>query len=1048
LPEILKWTSPTILLKAQLIRGRLALQHHFINHRMTDFNPLDYPCCLSVPLRLVESDWAAHVPFAMFLIDALRPQSIVELGTLDGVSYCAFCQAVRELKLGTRCHAITDRQSDQQSHDTDAMLKDLREHHDPLYEGFSTLTESTFDQALAHFEDGTIDLLHVDDRQDYAQLRQLLESWLPKMSRSGVMLFHGIGLRESGFGVWKLWEELKPLYPYFEFTHERGLGLITTGDALPQGLRPLMEASEQEAALIRQFFAQLGQRLKVGLEKEQSDERERKTNSLVQKSETAREKLRKELAARERTIDSLSTELAAKEGYLRDILNSRAWRWVRRYWEIRQRYAPSLTGVVRRTLSINRAALKVEEIVKQPQIDPAYASLTLLPGLKPAEPGILLGDSSPVAQLHKADIICFSIIDWEFRYQRPQQLMSQFAAHGHRVFYIRLDQFLSDASAPRFSIKKLKENLYEIKLAALRHQWVNLETVERANAEALLSSLAELRRALHIDEAIGYVQIPSWAHVALAARERWGWHIIYDCMDEWRDFPGLGQAVAEIEPQMVEGCDLLVVTAAALYEKWRTSARSMLLARNAVDYDFYAEHYQQNSLLADARHPVIGYFGAIADWFDVELMTEVARRRPQYTFVLLGGVFDVDIRELESLPNVRLLGQRPYEEMPQYLYHFDVCLIPFKVNSITEATDPVKMYEYLSAGKAVVSVALSELEPFRDYLYLAHDREDFLVQLDRAVAENDPEKVAERRRFASSNTWPQRYVSIINALEATTPRASIIVVAYNNLALTRLCLESILRHTEYLNYEIIVVDNNSSDGTQDYLRRVAAEDSRVRIILNSQNEGFARANNQGVAMSTGQRLVLLNNDTIVSPGWLSRLLRHLEDPRVGMVGPVTNFAGNEARIEVSYKTYTEMLTFAREHTHLHDGQAADIYVLAMFCVALRRETYEMTGPLDEQFRIGMFEDDDYAQRIRAAGLRVVCAADVFVHHFGQAAFKKLIRDGRYEELFDENRRRYEAKWHLKWTPHRHGPLDFKQRGDAPAPVVEVFRDNGSYRERS
>jgi len=1015
---------------------------------MTDFNPLDYPCCLSSPLRLVSSPGAAHVPFAMFLVDALRPQTIVELGTLSGVSYCAFCQAVKELKLATRCYAVNDRQSFKQSRDTNDPFKDLREHHDPLYAGFSTLIEGAFDQALAHFEDGTIDLLHIDARQDYAQVKHLFESWLPKLSQSGVMLFHDTGLRESGLGVWKLWEELKPLYSHFEFTHEHGLGLIIKDDALPHRLRPLVKADEQEAALIRQFFAQLGQRLKVRLEKERSDELAQKTSSLVRESQAARDKLRKELSARERTIDSLSTELAAKEGYLQDILNSRAWRWVRRYWEIRQRYTPSLKSVFRRTLSAGRDALKVEGIVKGPGIDPAYASLTLLPGLKPTESDALHGDASPVAQLHKADVICFSIIDWEFRYQRPQQLMSQFAAHGHRVFYIRLDHFLSDASAQLFHIKKLKENLYEIKLAALRHQWVNLETIEGANAEALVSSLAELRRELHIDEAISYVQIPSWANVALATRERWGWHIIYDCMDEWKDFPGLGQGVAEIEPQMVEGCDLLVVTAAALYEKWRTRARTIVLARNAVDYDFYAEHYQQNSLLADAPRHVIGYFGAIAGWFDVELMTEVARRRPQYTFVLLGGVFDVDIRELESLPNVRVLGQRPYEEMPQYLYHFDVCLIPFKVNSITESTDPVKMYEYLSAGKPVVSVALSELEPFRDHLYLAHDREDFLVQLDRAVAENDAEKVAERRRFASSNTWPQRYRSILNALEAVIPRASLIVVAYNNLALTRLCIESILRHTEYHNYEIIVVDNNSSDGTQSYLRRLADEHSRVRILLNSENEGFARANNQGVAMSTGQYLVLLNNDTVVPPGWLSRLLRYLQDPGVGMVGPVTNFAGNEARIEVSYRTYAEMLTFAREHTQLHDGQAADIEVLAMFCVALRRETYEMMGPLDEQFRIGMFEDDDYAQRIRAAGLRVVCAADVFVHHFGQAAFKKLIKDGRYEELFDENRRRYEAKWNLKWTPHKHGPLDFKQTGYAPAPVVEVFQDNGNHLERA
>jgi GT2 family glycosyltransferase len=100
-------------------------------------------------------------------------------------------------------------------------------------------------------------------------------------------------------------------------------------------------------------------------------------------------------------------------------------------------------------------------------------------------------------------------------------------------------------------------------------------------------------------------------------------------------------------------------------------------------------------------------------------------------------------------------------------------------------------------------------------------------------------------------------------------------------------------------------------------------------------------------------------------------------------------------------------------------------MLAMFCVAFRRRTYEQVGPLDEQFGIGMFEDDDYAMRIKAHGLRVICAADVFVHHFGQAAFKKLIESGQYNPLFDENRRRYETKWNVEWVPHKHAPLKFK-----------------------
>jgi len=104
----------------------------------------------------------------------------------------------------------------------------------------------------------------------------------------------------------------------------------------------------------------------------------------------------------------------------------------------------------------------------------------------------------------------------------------------------------------------------------------------------------------------------------------------------------------------------------------------------------------------------------------------------------------------------------------------------------------------------------------------------------------------------------------------------------------------------------------------------------------------------------------------------------------------------------------------------------------MFCVAFLRSTYDRIGPLDEQFGIGMFEDDDYAMRIKAEGLRVICAADVFVHHFGQAAFKKLIEGGQYNPLFDENRRRYEAKWNVEWIPHKHAQLKFEPLAAARA----------------
>jgi GT2 family glycosyltransferase len=249
------------------------------------------------------------------------------------------------------------------------------------------------------------------------------------------------------------------------------------------------------------------------------------------------------------------------------------------------------------------------------------------------------------------------------------------------------------------------------------------------------------------------------------------------------------------------------------------------------------------------------------------------------------------------------------------------------------------------------------------------------------------------------------------------PQVSIVVVTLDGLVFSRLCLESLLANTPTSDYEVIVVDNGSTDGTVDYLSQVARRDGRVSVARNERNVGFAAATNRGIAVARGAILVLLNNDTIVSDGWLARVVNHLADPRVGLLGAVTNRAGNEAEIEVPYRTYGELQRFARDHMHAHSGEVFDIRTVTMFCAALRRDVWNTIGPLDERFEVGLFEDDDYAMRARQAGYRVVCAEDVFVHHFGQASIGRLGPTGEYGSVFHANRARWEAKWGLSWQPY-------------------------------
>jgi GT2 family glycosyltransferase len=251
--------------------------------------------------------------------------------------------------------------------------------------------------------------------------------------------------------------------------------------------------------------------------------------------------------------------------------------------------------------------------------------------------------------------------------------------------------------------------------------------------------------------------------------------------------------------------------------------------------------------------------------------------------------------------------------------------------------------------------------------------------------------------------------------EKSVANASIIMVTFDNLVISRLSLETLLAYTG--DCEIVVVDNGSSDGTVGYLKELSARNPRVRPFFNAQNVGFARATNQGIAAARGDVLVLLNNDALVPPGWLSRLVGYLDGENVGAVGPVTNRIGNEAQLDVACRTYGDFLDVAAKVAATRAGTAFDIPTLTMFCFAIRRKIFEQIGQIDERFAVGTLEDDDYSLRLKQAGLRLLCAEDVFVYHFGEASFGKLVTDGSYARLLLENKKRFEQKWNRPWAPY-------------------------------
>jgi hypothetical protein len=221
-----------------------------------------YPIVFDRPRRIAAYPfWVEHIPFAFFLIDCLRPRLLVELGVQSGNSFNAFCQAVKTLGAGTKCYGVDTWKGDEHTGSYDAAIfADLQAYQQREYGEFASLLQMPFDQALPYFSDGSVDLLHIDGYHTYEAVRQDFDTWLPKMSDRGVILFHDIAVRERGFGVWRLWEEISAKYPSLAFHHGYGLGVLAVGACIPEDFRFLF-AEFQADAFYHQLFFRLGNHL-------------------------------------------------------------------------------------------------------------------------------------------------------------------------------------------------------------------------------------------------------------------------------------------------------------------------------------------------------------------------------------------------------------------------------------------------------------------------------------------------------------------------------------------------------------------------------------------------------------------------------------------------------------------------------------------------------------------------------------------------------------------------------------------------------------------
>lgn len=239
---------------------------------------------------------------------------------------------------------------------------------------------------------------------------------------------------------------------------------------------------------------------------------------------------------------------------------------------------------------------------------------------------------------------------------------------------------------------------------------------------------------------------------------------IYHCIDDISQEPYTARHGARLEKEAVVKADVVTVTAHQLRRIYEKDNPHIHILHNAVDIATFRRSFERKLErpveFANKKNKIIGFTGNLDHVrIDYPLLKSVALAHPDKTVVLVGPINSREIYDLgiDKLPNVILTGSKPHEELPAYLQHFDCALIPFLCNKLTESIYPLKINEYLAAGKAVISTSFSEdIKSFEDYIYLAKDQDDFLQLIDVAIAENDTRLVEARIAVALKNTWEAR----------------------------------------------------------------------------------------------------------------------------------------------------------------------------------------------------------------------------------------------------------------------------------------------------
>lgn len=380
---------------------------------------------------------------------------------------------------------------------------------------------------------------------------------------------------------------------------------------------------------------------------------------------------------------------------------------------------------------------------------------------------------------YKLDILCISSTRWNYLWQRPQQIMSRlsknnrvlFFDHSFPVDYLQIREKINNPQLWAKQLKKIHSNLWVFSAIHLhegmKHYITNKNlSLKEYNYQIKEHALQYLIKKLNFKNPIIISNIPEATNYIKNIPNIL---LCYDCLDNYAAFTWADVDLLKQENKIIKKANIITCSATLLYEKIKKLNKNTFLLPNAADFEHFNKDYSPSNLFLSKKlnknnKAVIGFIGAIYEWLDLDLLKHLITTRQDWLFLFIGPQQAGLKTNFLNKENVKSLGIKSYQELPQYLSLFDVCLIPFKVNEVTECANPIKMWEYMSAGKPIVSTPIPEAEKLKQIIYIAKDKYQFIDKIEKALDEKEKNIKTKRILMAKGNTWEHRAEELLNII--------------------------------------------------------------------------------------------------------------------------------------------------------------------------------------------------------------------------------------------------------------------------------------------